>query len=338
MWATITVKQKMRPTSQRNPGPRHTGISGSHPMESPAYIDRNTQPISSESPDPTEVQTLTDSLGAAQADQLAAQRTALALPFLVAAIRRDPKFPSPALAPVYSSLLTLLALGGTRGVSTYDSSQVLIEGLLTIGLNVQDYRALIDDVGELAGEGFGIEMIFWTLEVIEAFMRHATPDADAREIFMHQLLARIVAIKMRLSTLQLAAVRQLVIEFGWSSEELQTVQHQTAQDSFALCLLDKKVAIYSLLETASRQAKCVLEAAAPGISVECNADFGGTSRLRALAQNSDIFIIVWAAAKHAATDFIRAHRGTRTLLYAQGKGFSSLLRAIEDHFKLRGKS
>ena len=28
MWATITVKQKMRPTSQRNPGPHHTGISG----------------------------------------------------------------------------------------------------------------------------------------------------------------------------------------------------------------------------------------------------------------------------------------------------------------------
>jgi integrase len=43
MWATITVKQKMRPTSERNPGPHHTGISGPHPMESPAHIDRNTQ-------------------------------------------------------------------------------------------------------------------------------------------------------------------------------------------------------------------------------------------------------------------------------------------------------
>ena len=42
MWATITVKHKMRPTSQRNPGPHHNGISGPHPMESPAHIDRNT--------------------------------------------------------------------------------------------------------------------------------------------------------------------------------------------------------------------------------------------------------------------------------------------------------
>jgi hypothetical protein len=42
MWATITVKHKMRPTSERNPGPHHTGICGPHPMESPAHIDRNT--------------------------------------------------------------------------------------------------------------------------------------------------------------------------------------------------------------------------------------------------------------------------------------------------------
>lgn len=91
------------------------------------------------------------------------------------------------------------------------------------------------------------------------------------------------------------------------------------------------------METASRQAKAALEAGVPGVSVDCNADSGGASRLRALAQNSDIFIIVWAAAKHAATDFIREHRGNRTLLYAQGKGFSSLLRALEDHLKLSGK-
>ena len=45
MWATITVKQKMRPTSERNPGPHHTGISSPHPMESPAHIDRNTHQL-----------------------------------------------------------------------------------------------------------------------------------------------------------------------------------------------------------------------------------------------------------------------------------------------------
>jgi len=52
MWATITVKHKMRPTSQRNPGPHHNGISGPHPMESPAHIDRNTQVAGRQPPHP----------------------------------------------------------------------------------------------------------------------------------------------------------------------------------------------------------------------------------------------------------------------------------------------
>ena len=36
---------------------------------------------------------------------------------------------------------------------------------------VRDYRAPIADVEELAGGGFGVDMIFWALGVIEAFMR-----------------------------------------------------------------------------------------------------------------------------------------------------------------------
>jgi hypothetical protein len=294
--------------------------------------------MTTDSPDPTEVQALHDALGEAQGNELAAERTAQALPFLVAAIRRHPSFPVPIVAPIYSSLLTILVLGAARGTTIYDSSQVLIEGLLAIGLNQQDYRALADDVNELAGEGFGVDMIFWTLEVIEMFMRYAAPDVEARENLMHRLVARILAIRMRLSTLQLTALRRLVAEFGWVVDGLDVTARQADQDDFELRLQNKRIAIYSLLEAASRQAKVALETAVEGLSVECSADSGGSSRLRALAQNSDIFIIVWAAAKHAATDFIREHRGSKTLLYAQGKGFSSLLRALEDHFKLGEKS
>jgi hypothetical protein len=294
--------------------------------------------MTTDSPDPTEVQALHDALGEAQGNELAAERTAQALPFLVAAIRRHPSFPTPIVAPIYSSLLTILVLGAARGTTTYDSSQVLIEALLAIGLNQQDYRALAEDVDELAGEGFGVDMIFWTLEVIEIFMRYAAPDVEAREGLMHRLVARILAIRMRLSTLQLTALRRIVAEFGWVVDGLDVTTRQANQDDFVSRLQNKRIAIYSLLEAASRQAKVALEAAVEGLAVECSADSGGSSRLRALAQNSDIFIIVWAAAKHAATDFIREHRGSKTLLYAQGKGFSSLLRALEDHFKVGEKS
>jgi len=287
--------------------------------------------IADETKDSTDVRVLLSALGAAQADDLAAQRTFQALPFFVAAVRRDPNFPSTGLAPVYSSLLTLLALGASRGGAVYESSQILIEGLLVVGLNARDYRSLIADVEELAGEGFGVDMIFWALDVIEAFMRNAAPDASAREALMNRVLVRTSAIRTRLSSLQKAAFTRLAEEFGWKLDELDKSVDQASHDNFASRLLGKKIAIYSLSEGASRQAKIALETAAPGAEVDCNADHVGSARLRALAKNSDIFIIAWSAAKHSATDFIREHRGNRPLLYAQGKGFSSLLRALEDH-------
>lgn len=76
-----------------------------------------------------------------------------------------------------------------------------------------------------------------------------------------------------------------------------------------------------------------LEQAVPGITVDCNADHVGTARLRALAENADLFILTSLSAKHAATNFIRDHRSTLPLLYAQGRRFSSLLRSIEDYLK-----
>jgi hypothetical protein len=284
--------------------------------------------------DPTDVQILVDAMGAAQANDLAAQRTSLALPYLVASVRRDPNFPSMALAPVYGNLMTLLALSASRGGAVYDSSQILIEALLVVGLNLRDYRALMADVEELAGEGFGVDMVFWALDVIEALMRNATPDPVSRENLVNLVLSRTAAIKARLSRLQLEAVRRLAVEFGWKIDDLDLSVPQTNQDNFARRMAGKKVAIYSLSEGASRQAKVAIEAAAPDVEVECNADLVGSARLRALARNSDIFIVAWSAAKHSATEFIREHRRDRTLLYAKGKGFTSLLRAVEDHLRL----
>ena len=166
--------------------------------------------------DPREVGLLLDGLDAAQADPLAAERTSQALPYLVAALRRDPAFPNSALMPVYSSLLTLLALGSARGAATYGSSLVLVDALLSVGTDRGRYRELIADVDEIAGQGLGVDMAYWTLELVELFMRSAAPDEVERERLVHSILARLAPIGGRLSSFQQAAVRGLAQEFGWS--------------------------------------------------------------------------------------------------------------------------
>lgn len=288
-------------------------------------------PIAGDATDPVEVASLFDALNKAQSDSLAAERTAQALPYIVAALQRDPLFPNSAMTQIYSSLLTLLALGSGRGTSVYDSSLVLIEALLSIGTDAAQYREIAADVDELAGEGFGVRMVYWTLELIEAFMRSPAPDTAAREKLVHSVLARLTPLRGRLSCLQQAAVRSLSNEFGWTFD-VPPAQQDLDGDGLAARLRGKSIAIYSLVEGASRQAKVALQAISGDIDVQCSADQGGTSQLRALSINSDLFVVAWAAAKHAATDFIRTHRSDRPLVYAEGKGVSSLLRAVEDYF------
>ena len=281
--------------------------------------------------DPRAVGLLLDGLDAAQANPLAAERTSQALPYLVAALRHDPAFPNPAMMPVYSSLLTLLALGSARGAATYESSLVLVDALLSVGTDGGRYRELIADVDEIAGQGLGADMAYWTLELIELFMRSAAPDVAERERLVHSILARLAPIRGRLSSLQRAAVRSLAQEFGWALDAEPSIA-SGSRDDFAARLSGTSIAIYSLVENASRQAKSVLESLSDSVDVQVSSDQGGTTRLRALAANSSLFVIAWAAAKHAATDFIRDHRGDRPLVYAEGKGVSSLLRAVEEFF------
>jgi len=288
-------------------------------------------PIGEANDDPIAVQALVFGLDQAFSNDIATDRTAQALPFLVAWLRRDPDFPRSAMAPIYSNLLTLFALCSARGRVTYESSQILVNASLAVGLNSKSYHALIADVEELAGKGFGVSMIYWVLEIVEDFMRATSPDADAREKFLHSVLARITPIYNRLSTLQRAATSQLAHELGWTLESLG-INSEAKQDEFTNKLRDLRIAIYSLTESASRQAMVALEQIEPTVIVDCNADHGGTMRLKALAEGADIFVMTWLSAKHAATDFIRDHRANRPLLYAQGRGFSSILRAIEDHF------
>ena len=184
----------------------------------------------------------------------------------------------------------------------------MVSALLAAGLGVKAYRALIADVEELAGEGFGLDMVYWVLEIIEDFMRASTPAAEARETFLYGALSRIAPIYARLSSLQRTAVAHLAREFGWTLQSFGFTCEQDGSEDVTRRIQGLRTAIYSLTETSSRQAKVAIEELAPTAVVDCNADHGGTTRLRALAENADLFVVTWLSAKHAATDFIREHR------------------------------
>ena len=56
---------------------------------------------------------------------------------------------------------------------------------------------------------------------------------------MHRVVARILAIRTRLSSLQLTALRRLVADFGWVVEGLDATTRQADQDDFESRLQNK---------------------------------------------------------------------------------------------------
>lgn len=283
--------------------------------------------------DPIEIAQLAEAITDVPDVAPAEERLADALPFLVAWVAKDLEFPRPGMLPIYDALLFHLVVGSRRVARTYESATILIRALFAIGLPAPRYRTLLEDCLALAGVGIGTRSIYWLLDILDETVINSAPDPDQRQAFWSAVHARLVPLRSHLTGGQGAALRRLAGMLGWAEPYLAEILPQQADQEALLrdALADRHVAIYSLTETAARQAKEVLEEIAPGVRVSLSHDTVGNNALRAMAQNADFFVIVTASAKHAATGFIQEWRPPgKPILFAAGRGFTSIIRAVED--------
>src|SRR5207247_8371374 len=130
-------------------------------------------------------------------------------------------------------------------------------------------------------------------------------------------------------------LRQLAAELGVANaiadEEPEAAPDQPQSHWGALD--GKRVAMYSLQESALRRATSVVVELCPRARVNAFHDHvGGSAALRTASATADVFVLATASAKHAATKFIEEHRPkSRPTLYARGQGSASLLAAIRDY-------
>jgi hypothetical protein len=283
--------------------------------------------------DSVEVAELAKALGAVPDSPPASDRIADAIPLLVSWVVDDPQFPRAAMSPVYETLLYHLVVGGRRASIVYDSAAPLIRALLAIGLPPAQYGALLDDCLELIGAGAGTRNVYWLLDILEETILNTSPAPERRQAFWYAAHARLVPLRTHLSPGQSVAVNKLAASLGWESTEIEAFTipaSGTRMDALRAAMSGTSIAIYSLTESAARQAGQALEAIAPDVKISISSDTGGTAALKSMAQNSDICVVATASAKHAATGFIQQMRPrNKPLLFAAGRGFSSIVRAIE---------
>ena len=92
----------------------------------------------------------------------------------------------------------------------------------------------------------------------------------------------------------------------------------------------KTIAIYSLTESASKRASEVIRKINSDIKVKIFSGKVEDDSLVNSAKYDDIFVVVTLSAKHAATKALKHRPKDKPLLYAKGKGSSSIIFQLEN--------
>ncbi len=277
--------------------------------------------------DPALAQQLADKI-ARIPNGLAEERFSLALPYLVQWAQADPRWPRQAYCSVYLALLTRMAFAARRGETALKSAASLLDGALKCGLTPAEYRDALDASLIICTEGLSRNSGYDALEIVEVARSVAPVDGDRLTSFSVEVASVLTSISKRLTDGQRIALGSLARELGLDSA---VIAASTDGGAFAADTLQgKTLGIYTLTETAGRQAEGILRAAIADIAVELNHDHGGSAALAAMVARSDLVVVSWASSKHAATEFIKVRRGARPMVYAAGKGASSIVRAIEE--------
>ena len=282
--------------------------------------------------DPQEIKELNESFkNIKDPKSILDDRLSTCLPLITSWLIKDPDFPRTGLTDFYETLLFYFAVGAKRGGKVYNSTQKLIGALLNLGLSKEKYKDLLETCADLS-KGIGTEQISWALNILEETTIYSCPDEEERNLFFNKIFNEIEKREQYLSEGQILIIKKFDSVPHWVKKlELKVEDKNSKLKQISDKI--KSIAIYSLTESALKQASEIIEEIIPGIKVHTSHDKVGTSSLESYAKTVDIFVIATSSAKHAATEFILKNRPKdKTTLYAAGKGSSSIIRALEEQY------
>lgn len=274
---------------------------------------------------------LADALKATREEK--AERTLLeALPHLLAFLQQDRAYPRLDMQRVYEYMLILVAMTPGKGDADLDLFYILCETLLAQGVTEEHYREIVDTAAEIWKDVAAPRHLTWGLDFMDLLVMFPQRDAEASLRFVQRVVATFRRYRGRAEQGDIVTLQRLCGELGHSDAFVNLKEKEERKDADPLVELEGgSIAIYTLTEQAGRRMKELLEERCEGITVHLSHSKVATRRLGRLARSVDIFLVVTASAAHAATNYIRGRRGDRPLVIPQGKGTSSMMRALRAH-------
>ncbi|HBP8392319.1 TPA: hypothetical protein L6539_004451, partial [Escherichia coli] len=235
------------------------------------------------------------------------------------------------------ALLQQLALDDNSSREDIFTACELARGYLEGDSNAHDYRELIENL-QMMIESSGTTSASAWLDLLELFLVYPTADQLAREQLFNLVLNMFYRNPARYSELQWSLLAQFAGECGLVCEIPPQILEDSGEKNDEVrvgsTLNDKVVGIYTLTESVAQRVKKQLLADYPQADIRLNNDKGGSTMLRSLAREADVFIFAWLSSKHSAYYAIKEERGDKPLLQPSGKGSTSMLDCIRSYLKL----
>jgi len=250
------------------------------------------------------------------------------LPHLLKHLQDDPAWPSLASQPVYVALLEHLLLFGAPTVSLCGAVALVFESILASGPDLATYRHTVQDlVANLVSRFASISTINWLIDLVDLTIMHPCQDSGARMVLWQNCIDVLRPYLSRLEANQLHVLADLAECLGQPTpfpliDASEMLPHVTLPSGYT-------VGIYTTDTRVSQRLKRRLSEMFPDLRVISDHSIVGTTSLVNLARISDMLVVYWRRASHAATDVLERHRRPNgELIWAAGKGSSTILSEV----------
>ncbi len=256
-----------------------------------------------------------------------------ALPFLIGFLTREHGLLARSRG-VLEDVLLLLTDDAEAGAADMAAVKEVVATLIEVGPAATDYRELVEFLRATWERFEAPRRLDWLLEALETLVVNPAPALDARALFVECVFAAFAKWRPHVSATRWRLLSVLCRDLGLTAE-FATVAPDTRESqtgpSLAEALRGRTVVIHSLMERPALHARDALIAVCPDVKVVLNADHVATTQLREYARQADVFVMVWRAAKHAATGCVEATRPKHLpLLRPDGRSATAILREITE--------
>lgn len=280
--------------------------------------------------DPVNVSTLCIKINSLD-EQYSLSRFIFALPLFIESLKRSDYYPNSLCIEVYTTILEVISIYEIQDQKTLILSQDIFESLLTLSPNSNIYNNTIETIEIIIKRINGKHYIDWLIDFAEVLISYNAVEVNSRNKLLELILMQIYEQKDWLEQFHLDMLIKLstILDLNSLFEDLIVKEEVQTEDKFEK-YIGKTIGIYTLSESAGKNAKEYLEDQIENVRILLNHDKAATTALKHVAEASDYMVIVTQSAKHAATGEIQKIRrlNNKGVLFPLGKGSSSIIQCL----------